>query len=61
MKTPVSPPNFDDLLRSIMESEADLIFQFMQNSSPVDSKGRYLYWDKLRHLPLENNNLKNSE
>jgi len=61
MKIPVSPPDFDGLLRSIMESEADVIFQFMQNSSPVDSKGRYLHWDKLRHLPVENKNLKNSE
>ena len=25
----------------------------MQNNSPVDSKGRYLHWDKHRHLPLE--------
>ncbi len=33
----------------------------MNNNSPVDSKGRYLHWDKLRHLPLEDKNLNNNE
>lgn len=61
MKIPVSPPDFDALLRSIMEGGTDMFFQVMSNSSPVDRKGRYLHWDKLRHLPLEDKDLNNSE
>ncbi|NOX09847.1 MAG: Fic family protein [Gammaproteobacteria bacterium] len=54
MKIPVSPPDFDTLLHSIMENEPAILLRVMQQNSPIDEKGRYLHWDKLRHLPAPN-------
>lgn len=51
MKIPVSPPSFDDVLRSIAENNIELLISLTSKASPVDQKGRYLHWDKLRHLP----------
>ncbi len=34
-----------------MDADSDLLLRIMQSNSPVDEKGRYLHWDKLRHLP----------
>lgn len=50
MKIPVSPPNFDALLSSIVETNVDVLWNLAHGGGPVDSKGRYLHWDKLRHL-----------
>jgi len=51
MKIPVSPPDFDVLLSSIASTNVDVLWQLVHKGSPVDAKGRYLHWDKLRHLP----------
>jgi len=48
---PVSPPNFESLWVSIAGHNPGILLQLFQNSSPLDQKGRYLHWDKLRHLP----------
>ncbi|MCU7836568.1 MAG: Fic family protein [gamma proteobacterium symbiont of Taylorina sp.] len=48
MKIPVIPPNINELFDSI--TSPDNLADFFENNSPVDDKGRYLHWDKLRHL-----------
>ncbi len=50
MKIPVSPPDLTTLLKGINDS--DKFYELMSEGSPVDHKGRYLHWDKLRHLTL---------
>lgn len=52
MKIPVSPPHYNELFHSIQDGGPELFLSLFQNSSPVDNKGRYLHWDKLRHLPV---------
>ncbi len=54
MKIPVSPPEFNTLYHSIMDGDKDLLLRLLQSNSPVDAKGRYLHWDKLRHLSAPN-------
>jgi len=51
MKIPVSPPDFNAISRSITDSGVNAWLRLMEEGSPVDAKGRYLHWDKLRHLP----------
>jgi len=51
MKIPVSPPNFGHLYHSITENSTAALLRLLEGASPVDQKGRYLHWDKLRHLP----------
>ena len=50
MKIPVSPPKYDDISRAIAEKDVDVFLRLMREASPVDQRGRYLHWDKLRHL-----------
>ncbi|MCF6323501.1 MAG: Fic family protein [Gammaproteobacteria bacterium] len=47
---PVLPPVFKDLWDSIAEHNPGVLLELFQNASPLDQKGRYLHWDKLRHL-----------
>ena len=47
MKKPVLPPKLEPVLEGISAERLSLI---MQDSQPTDGKGRYLHWDKLRHL-----------
>lgn len=52
MKIPVIPPDFDSIYRFIIENNIELLYWLSnRGASPVDDKGRYLHWDKLRHLP----------
>ncbi len=50
MKTPVSAPDYFTLLDAITDNDMTLFQRLIKDASPVDSKGRYLHWDKLRHL-----------
>ena len=50
MKIPVSPPEYEATLEAIIERDPDLLFRLMGGATPTDQKGRYLHWDKLRHL-----------
>lgn len=50
MKKPISPPNFPQLIESIAFSGHEKVIQLLEYRKPVDDKGRYLHWDKLRHL-----------
>ena len=45
MKPPIKPPDFTKM---ITENPKILVKAF--SASPTDHKGRYLHWDKLRHL-----------
>ena len=45
MKIPVSPPDFIKII-----TEKSELFAEAFNASVTDEKGRYLHWDKLRHL-----------
>ena len=46
MKIPVIPPN----INQIILDNKDLIFKILNDVKATDSKGRYLHWDKVRHL-----------
>lgn len=51
MKLPVTPPTLDDyLVRSDDDRMSTLLQVFGSELGPDDQKGRYLHWDKLRHL-----------
>lgn len=51
MKVPVSPPDYESLFRSIVDNDANLLMGLHAGQvSPLDQKGRYLHWDKLRHI-----------
>jgi Fic family protein len=52
MKLPQVPPNNDQPLAALATLERpQLLSLFQVEVGPCDSKGRYLHWDKLRHLP----------
>lgn len=47
MKIPVKPPNIHIIMKDNPNTN---IVEYLNISEPTDSKGRYLHWDKLRHL-----------
>jgi Fic family protein len=48
MKLPLSPPDFRTFLKNLDDNKFD---KFWSSSlGPTDVEGRYLHWDKLRHL-----------
>lgn len=53
MKIPLSPPVFDELFKKLSEeiNPKKIMMLFSPKASPGDNQGRYLHWDKLRHLP----------
>jgi Fic family protein len=52
VKIPVQPPDIQQILSSILEQDSELAMQLLRGElgPPTDNKGRYLHWDKLRHL-----------
>ena len=51
MKIPISPPLLEQSLEGIGKLGAEkLMLLFNSSVGPCDKKGRYLHWDKLRHL-----------
>lgn len=52
MKIPESPLLTSDMLNSLIKQKDNkkLIRIFSANIGPTDSKGRYLHWEKLKHL-----------
>ncbi|MDP3331551.1 MAG: Fic family protein [Methylococcaceae bacterium] len=48
MKLPLSPPAFDALIKK--DDRIGLLRVLSLNLGPTDAEGRYLHWDKLRHL-----------
>ncbi len=51
MKLPVEPPPFEALFQATLAQGPALVDQVLGVSSEVDDRGRYLHWDRLRHLP----------
>lgn len=51
MKIPQPPPSEDRFIEIIKEQSQDKIIKLYGSSiGPCDEKGRYLHWEKLRHL-----------
>ena len=53
MQLPVAPPDFDALLQDTVACGATELNRVLNAFSEVDEQGRYLHWDKLRHLPAQ--------
>ena len=51
MQLPVAPPDIDELLKTTLAADPSLVVRLFAVSAEVDDQGRYLHWDKLRHLP----------
>lgn len=51
MQLPVTPPSFDELLQAAVARAPAQLIRLLAGQSDVDGQGRYLHWDKLRHLP----------
>lgn len=51
MRIPVIPPKIESILQASFEQDQDKGMQLLTAFGPLDAKGRYLHWDKLRHLP----------
>ncbi|MBV1880817.1 MAG: Fic family protein [Pseudomonadales bacterium] len=53
MKIPEKPKSTAELLENIInqKSKVDIAHIFGENIGPTDPKGRYLHWEKLKHLP----------
>jgi len=51
MKIPVSPPDCSAIMAASFEQDNAFAWKIMSAFSLLDNKGRYLHWDKLRHLP----------
>lgn len=50
MKIPLSPPNVEALLRSIVEADGiERLTKLLRNPAGPIPSGRYLHWDELRH------------
>jgi len=48
MKLPLSPPDFSTLFKKALSGQSTRLFG--SSFGPTDAEGRYLHWDKLRHL-----------
>lgn len=51
MQLPVIPPDLDALLQATLAHGVIELSRLLSTSTDVDEQGRYLHWDKLRHLP----------
>ena len=49
MKIPETPPDIDEIFQEAISEPGELI-KLYKWAQPTDLKGRYLHWDKLRHL-----------
>lgn len=50
MKMPVTPPNAEDIFVDMIAKDSTKATGILSKFSPVDTKGRYLHWDKIQHL-----------
>lgn len=51
MQPLVAPPDFDALLQATVARGSAELSRVLGAFTEVDGQGRYLHWDKLRHLP----------
>ena len=52
MKIPDSPPNVKNLIEEFETTDPGLLLSLLNNASPLDNKGNYRHWDKLKYLEL---------
>lgn len=50
MQLPVDPPRIEPVLTATLAQDPELASRLLSQSIDVDAQGRYLHWDKLRHL-----------
>jgi len=61
MKLPVTPPDFNTLLRKIAGKSPDDVGRILSYGIQPDPIGNYYHWDKLRHLKLPPHDLNHEE
>ncbi len=61
MKIPISPPDFNDLLKKIAADSAEDLGRILSLGIRPDPRGNYYHWDKLRHLKLPPHDLSHEE
>ena len=49
MKRPMPPPDLAELVPGIADDDPGRLLEVLTSGRPVDSKGRYLHWDQMRH------------
>lgn len=54
-RTPEQPPSWELYIQGLLKGEPDVAMETLQKIhgntvGPVDSKARYLHWDKLKHI-----------
>ncbi len=52
MKIPDTPPNVDEVIDEMKKFNPGLLLSLLNNASPLDDKGKYRHWDKLKYLEL---------
>ncbi len=52
MKIPETPPDVSKILEVLKEKNPSVLLQMVEKAAPLDPKGRYLPWDKVKYLPL---------
>jgi len=52
MKIPETPPDVSKILEVLREKNPSVLLQMVEKAAPLDPKGRYLPWDKVKYLPL---------
>ena len=50
MRLPVFPPDYKEIIGASLGQGGEGM-ELLTSFTPLDEKGRYLHWDKLRHLP----------
>lgn len=52
MKIPINPPDFNELLKKIVDESPKELSRILSLGIQADPRGNYYHWDKLRHLNL---------
>lgn len=50
MRIPLTPPDVKNILDELFNNDKDVLMKVMNNAHALDSKGRYLHWEKMRFL-----------
>lgn len=61
MKIPVSPPDYNQLLKKVVDKSRDHFIEILSAGIRPDQKGNYYHWDKLRHIKTPPHALTNEE
>ncbi len=52
MKIPETPPDVSKILEHLRENNPSILLQLVEKATPLDTRGHYLPWDKVKYLPL---------